>query len=32
MKKLIHDLEEEVDKEFPVDLIEKQMKIEYKKR
>ena len=32
IKQLIKDLECEVDKEFPSDLIEKQMKIEYKKR
>ena len=32
IKKLVHDLENEVDKEFPADMIEKQMRIEYKKR
>jgi len=32
IKQLIKDLECEVDKEYPSDLIEKQMKIEYKKR
>jgi hypothetical protein len=29
---LVYDLEAEVDKEYPSDLIEKQMKVEYKKR